>query len=412
MTRPATRIILAALLATGCTNTAREAPALPAVVRACGTSDQAACRFTQRSVNTALRSRAPVHSSSSKAQSDDHEAPRSSWNRGNAVGQFGVGAGLDEAGDSSSLEGGDPPGTLAFQDPEYPEGTARMDREDRSQGQGRCAHAENGRISGCQEPGGSREGRGFHPEDDERERRATDRPRRDLAQADHWKGRTNHGRRARMGGQWARSLGHPQDDAGEGRAAPRRRQGQRSGTGTGSRARTARPADDRTPGQGHRQGQGAPSHNGAGPSGFGLVHRGQSERPPAHPRLGFADRRTDAQVQPPSGAHAEGTDHRPGARRAPIAVRTALATGEYPAIRGSQPHARPDARARGAAWRLARGRSQGRPGPGAQGSFSGLAPTAPTGWRTTSAGPWSRPSLVNGTGAFTRRTRGRSARRG
>ena len=66
------------------------------------------------------------------------------------------------------------------------------------------------------------------------------------------------------------------------------------------------------------------------------------------PRLGFADRRTDAQVQPPSGALAEGADQRPGARRAPIAGRTAHATDEYPAIRGSRPHARPDARARGA----------------------------------------------------------------
>jgi len=52
MTRPATRIIVAALLATGCTSTARAAPALSAVARACGTSDQAACRFTRRFVNT------------------------------------------------------------------------------------------------------------------------------------------------------------------------------------------------------------------------------------------------------------------------------------------------------------------------------------------------------------------------
>ena len=127
----------------------------------------------------------------------------------------------------------------------------------------------------------------------------------------------------KMGGQWARSIGHPQDDAGEGRAAIRRWQDHRRGSRAGSRARTARPAEGRSPGQGapsrngadcRSPGQGAPSHR-AVPSGFGLVHRGQSERPPARPRLGFADHRTDAQVRPPSGAHAEGADDRPGAYR-------------------------------------------------------------------------------------------------
>ena len=220
------------------------------------------------------------------------------------------------------------------------------------------------------------------------------------------KGRARQGGRAKMGGQRARPIGHPQDDAGEGQAADRRRQGHRSGSGTGSRARTARPADYRSPGQG------APSHNGAVPSGFGLVHRGQSERRPARPRLGFADRRAEAQVQPPPGAHAEGADHRPGARRAPIAGRTAHATDEYPAIRGSQPHARPDARDRGAPGRLARGRSQGRPGPRAQcHDAAGSRRRRRWGGGLHRLGRGRDQAGSMGLERSTRRTRGRSERR-
>ena len=59
-------------------------------------------------------------------------------------------------------------------------------------------------------------------------------------------------------------------------------------------------------------------------------------------------------------------DHRPGASRAPDPGRAAQAGHERSALCRSQPHARPDARDRGTAGRVAPDRSRSRPGPGTQ----------------------------------------------
>ena len=137
--------------------------------------------------------------------------------------------------------------------------------------------------------------------------------------------------RVKEGAQkWAasgrRSIGHPQDDAGEGRAATRRWQAHRSGSRTGSRARTARSAEGRCPGQG------APSHNRPTPPGSVWYTVGNLSVPLlarawGSPIIELMRKSGRLQELMPKARMTDPEQH-----RAPIAVRSAHATDECPAI--------------------------------------------------------------------------------